>query len=204
MSKQDDAPRVHAETAEEWRAWLLEHGETEDCAWLVSWRRETGRPSVGYEESVVHALSVGWVDSTQKKLDDDRLMLYFARRKSGSVWSRPNKVRVERILREGLMTPAGARVIEEAKRTGSWNALDEVEDRIVPDDLAAALAAASPEAAGNWAAYSSSARGRMLTWISQAKRPETRERRVAETARFAAAGERFVDWPPPRTAAPPA
>ncbi len=195
MPRPEEAPRVHFESAEEWRAWLLANAESESSAWLVSWRRETGRPAIGYEDAVLHALSVGWVDSVQKRIDDERTMLYFARRKPGSMWSRPNKERVERLEREGLMTAAGRRAVEEARATGAWSALDEVQDLVVPDDLAAALA----EAAGateRWDSYPRSQRRVMLEWIAQAKRPETRERRVTETARFVATGERLTSWPP--------
>jgi uncharacterized protein YdeI (YjbR/CyaY-like superfamily) len=198
MPRPDEAPRVHFETPEEWRTWLLENAESESSVWLVSWRSETGRPAIGYEDAVLHALSVGWVDSTQKRIDDERTMLYFARRKPGSMWSRTNKVRVDQLERQGLMTAAGERAIEEAKSAGSWSTLDTVEDRVVPDDLAAALDA-FPGAHSNWEGYSSSARRMMLVWIAQAKRAETRSRRVAETARFVATGERFTEWPPPRT-----
>jgi uncharacterized protein YdeI (YjbR/CyaY-like superfamily) len=198
MPRAEEAPRVHVETPGEWRAWLLENAESESSVWLVSWRRETGRPAIGYEDAVLHALSVGWVDSTQKRIDDERTMLYFARRKPGSMWSRTNKVRVEQLEREGLMTAAGERAVEEAKQTGTWTALDDAQDLVVPEDLAAALASTSA-GGGKWDAYSRSARRVMLEWITHAKRPETRERRVLETARFVASGERITQWPPPRT-----
>ncbi len=194
MSRADEAALVHFETAQEWRAWLLAHAESEPSVWLVSWRRETGRPAIPYEDAVIHALSVGWVDSTQKRLDDERTMLYFAKRTPTSMWSRPNKERVERLERDGLMTEAGRRAVQEAKDSGRWSALDLVEDLVVPEDLAAALAAEGAEQ--KWDAYPGSQRRVMLQWVTQAKRPETRERRVVETARFVAAGERLTSWPP--------
>jgi uncharacterized protein YdeI (YjbR/CyaY-like superfamily) len=195
MARPDDAPRVHVERAEEWRAWLLEHAESEPAAWLVSWRSATGRPAVPYEDAVLHALSVGWVDSTQRRLDDERTMLYFARRKPGSMWSRSNKARVERLDREGLMTAAGERAVAEAKSRGTWNGLDEIEDLVVPEDLAAAFGAFSG-ARERWDAFTRSQRRAVLVWIGQAKRPETRARRVEETARLAAEGKRANEQPP--------
>ena len=134
-----DAPRVHVETRAQWRAWLEQHAESESSAWLVSWRAPTGRPAVPYEEAVTEALAFGWVDSTAKRLDDERTMLYFARRKKGSGWARPNKRRVAQLEESGLMTEAGRRVVVEAKADGSWKLLDEVEDLLVPAELAAAL-----------------------------------------------------------------
>ena len=139
MAGRDDAPRVHAETAEEWRDWLLANHATESGAWLVSWKSTTGRPSVGYVRSVEEALCVGWIDSSGRKLDDERSMLWFTRRKAGSGWARTNKERVVRLEAEGRMTPAGRAMIDAAKADGSWTLLDDVENLVVPDDLAAAF-----------------------------------------------------------------
>jgi uncharacterized protein YdeI (YjbR/CyaY-like superfamily) len=83
------------------------------------------------------------------------------------------------------MTDAGQRVVEAAKRDGSWEALDAVEDLRVPDDLALALAG-NPVAEANFQAFTASARKAALWWITSAKRPETRAKRVAETVRLAA------------------
>ncbi|MCW2806116.1 MAG: hypothetical protein JWQ93_71 [Marmoricola sp.] len=66
---------MQPETAEEWRAWLDEHHGSSPGVWLVSWRKHTGRPTVPYEEAVTEALAVGWVDSREQRLDDDRTML---------------------------------------------------------------------------------------------------------------------------------
>ena len=86
------------------------------------------------------------------------------------------------------MLPAGLAAIEEAKRNGSWTLLDDVENLVVPDDLAAALAAHSP-AREHWDAFSRSRRRALLEWITQAKRPETRTNRIAEAAENAARNE---------------
>jgi uncharacterized protein YdeI (YjbR/CyaY-like superfamily) len=92
------------------------------------------------------------------------------------------------------MLPAGLAAIEEAKQNGMWTLLDDVENLVVPDDLAAALAA-SPPARENWDAFSKSARRAMLEWTVQARRPETRERRIAAIADGARRGEKA--YPPP-------
>ena len=139
MAGRDDAPRVHAETVEEWRAWLLAHHDTESGAWLVSWKSPTGRPAVKYELAVEEALCVGWIDSAGRTLDDERRMLWFTRRKPGSGWARTNKERIVRLEADGRMTDAGRAVIDAAKADGSWTLLDDVENLVVPDDLAAAF-----------------------------------------------------------------
>ncbi len=191
----DDAPRVHLESRTQWRAWLAEHHNTERAAWLVSWRRPTGRPAVSYDDAVSEALAFGWVDSVQRRLDDERTMLYFARRKAGSGWSRPNKLRIAALQQDGLMTPAGQRVIDAAMADGSWTMLDDVEDLVVPADLAVALEAV-PGARDHWDRFPRSARRGILEWIVQAKRPATRARRIAGTAEHAGRGERANQWTP--------
>jgi uncharacterized protein YdeI (YjbR/CyaY-like superfamily) len=179
-----------------WRAWLAEHHGRTTGVWLVTWRAGSGGPRITYEESVEQALCFGWVDSKGRALDAERTMLWFAPRKARSGWSRPNKQRVARLLAEGLMTPAGLAVVEAAKADGSWTLLDAVEDLVVPDDLAAAFDA-HPPARAHWEAFPRSARRGILEWIVQARRPDTRARRVAETAEKAARNERANQWRPP-------
>lgn len=187
---------MHAETREKWREWLLAHHATETSAWLVSWKKATDRPAVSYDDAVSEALAVGWVDSVPRKLDDERTMLYFSRRKPSSAWSRPNKKRVEQLRAEGLMTEAGEDVIAEAQRRGTWSMLDDVENLVVPDDLAEALDA-HPRARENWDGFPPSARRGILEWIVQAKRPATRSKRVQETARLAEDNVRANQWRKP-------
>jgi uncharacterized protein YdeI (YjbR/CyaY-like superfamily) len=156
---------------------------------LVLWRKRSGRTGLTYDQAVEEALCFGWIDGRAAKLDDRRTMVRFTPRKRGSGWARSNKVRVERLLAEGRMVEAGLARIEEAKRDGSWTRLDAVEDLAVPDDLAAAFAG-HPGSRERWDSFPRSVRRAILDWIAQARRPETRTRRVGETARQAAMGER--------------
>jgi uncharacterized protein YdeI (YjbR/CyaY-like superfamily) len=180
---------VHIETIEQWRDWLAEHQQSNAGVWLVAWRRPTGRPAPPYEQQIEEALRVGWVDSTAKRLDDDRTMLYFARRRPGSEWARTNKDRIARLESAGRMLPAGQAVVDRARADGSWTSLDAVEDLIVPDDLAVALDS-HEGARSHWDSFPASARKQILWWIVQAKRPATRTARIEETARRASRGER--------------
>jgi uncharacterized protein YdeI (YjbR/CyaY-like superfamily) len=185
----EDYERVHAETRAEWRRWLAENHADAPGAWLVSWKRATGKPAVGYEESVEEALCFGWIDSVQRTVDEQRTRQLFSPRRPGSRWSSSNKQRVERLLAAGLMEPSGLAAVEAAKASGAWSALDDVENLVVPDDLAAAFAR-HPGAAEQWEGFPPSARRLILVWILDAKRPETRAKRIAETASEAAAGRR--------------
>ena len=101
----------------------------------------------------------------------------------------PNKVRIERLEHEGRLEPAGRTAVDAAKANGAWTLLDDAEDLVVPDDLAAALAAL-PGARASWDGFPPSGRKAILTWIVQAKRPETRARRVGQAAAQAARGVR--------------
>ena len=184
-----DDEQVQPGSLAEWRAWLAQNHDRGSGVWLVTWRAGSGGPRIGYEESVEQALCFGWVDSKGRSLDAERTMLWFAPRKRGSGWARTNKERIERLTAAGLMAPAGQAVIDAAKADGSWTLLDDVENLVVPDDLAAAFAA-HPPAREHWAAFPRSARRATLEWIAQAKRAETRTKRVAEAAEKAQANER--------------
>ena len=179
----------------EWREWLAQNHGRGAGVWLVTWRAGSSGPRISYVESVEQALCFGWVDSKGRSLDDERTMLWFAPRKRGSGWARTNKERVERLTAAGLMTSAGLAVIEAAKADGSWTLLDDVENLVVPDDLAAAFAA-DPPAREHWDAFPRSARRAILEWIATAKRAETRAKRVAEAATKAQVNERANEWRP--------
>lgn len=186
---------VHPLTVSEWRAWLEANHTRAEGVWLISYKRASGKPSMTYEEAVEEALAFGWVDSKANTLDDERSILWYAPRKAGSGWSRPNKERVDRLIADGRMTPAGLAKIEAAKADGSWTLLDGVENLEVPPDLAAEFAR-YPDARANWDAFPRSARRGILEWIVQAKRPETRAKRIAETARLAQDNVRANQWQP--------
>lgn len=182
-----EALHVHAETVTEWRAWLAAHHADADGVWLVMWRPQTRRPRVTYEQAIEEALCFGWIDSLSNPLDDERTRLWFTPRRVGSPWSRTNKERLARVEADGRMTDAGRAVVERAKQDGSFTYLDDVENLVVPDDLAAAL----EERAGaraHWDSFTPAARKVVLRWILDARRPATRAARIAETARLAEQG----------------
>jgi uncharacterized protein YdeI (YjbR/CyaY-like superfamily) len=188
MALPRESDRFHAETLPEWRAWLAVNHLSSKGVWLVSWKSGTGRPKIGYEPAVEEALAFGWVDSKGQSLDDERTMLYFTPRKANSPWSLTNKERIARLEASGRIADAGRGAVRAAKANGMWTILDDAQNLIVPDDLAAALAELSG-AQENWDGFTASARRAVLEWIVLARRPETRQKRIAETARRAALGE---------------
>ena len=96
-----DYPRLHAKTTAEWRRWLRDNHDKAQGVWLVAFKAATGKTRLTYEDSIPDALSYGWIDSLNKPLDDERTALLFTPRKPGSGWSRTNKVRISRLLKEG-------------------------------------------------------------------------------------------------------
>lgn len=189
----DRLARVEVRSLAEWRAWLEAHHGQAESVWAVTWK--TGRgPHVPYGDIRDEALCFGWIDSRPGKVDADRSMVLVSPRRGGGKWSAINKERVAALTAEGRMAPAGVAKVEAAKRDGTWEALDEAHALTVPDDLARALAG-HPPAAEQFAAFPPSARRGILEWIAAAKRADTRARRVEETARLAARGERANAWP---------
>ena len=193
MSETSPENSVHPMTRDAWRAWLQENHMQDEGVWFIRYKKAAGKPYVDYDASVEEALCFGWIDSLPRKLDEERTMLYFAPRKDGSNWSGPNKERVEKMIAAGKMTDVGMAKVEAAKADGSWDALNEVEALIAPDDLEAAFDT-YPNSRENFEAFPPSVRRGILEWILNAKRPATRAKRIDETARLAADNIRANQW----------
>ncbi len=185
--------RVEVVSRAEWRAWLEQNHLRNEGIWLVTYKKRCGEKHVPYEDVVEEALCFGWVDSLGRKLDDERSMLWLAPRRPGSKWSKPNKLRIEKLSTAGLMAPAGLAKVDAAKQDGAWNALDAVEALEIPPDLAEALDG-YPAARGYFEAFPPSVRRGILEWIASAKKSETRARRVEETAHLAEENIRANQW----------
>jgi uncharacterized protein YdeI (YjbR/CyaY-like superfamily) len=186
-------PQVEVTSREQWRDWLVANHESSGSIWLVTFKKASGQPTLSNDDIVEEALCFGWIDSVPRKLDEMRSMLLLSPRKAGSAWSAINKARAGRMIAAGLMQTAGLAVIAVAKADGNWTKLDAVEALVIPDDLSAALAQFS-DAAGHFATFPRSVRRGILEWIVQAKRPDTRAARIAETARLAAENRRANQW----------
>ncbi len=174
----------YASNLKAWREWLLTHHDQEKSVWLIIYHKDSKIPSVKYPEAVDEALCFGWIDSKPNKRDHESYYQFFSRRNAKSNWSRVNKEKVSRLLSANRLQPAGLEMIRLAKETGTWDALNNVENLIIPSDLSRELAS-YPNAATHFAAFPPSVRRGILEWIFNAKRPETRSKRIGETARLA-------------------
>jgi uncharacterized protein YdeI (YjbR/CyaY-like superfamily) len=170
-------------------AWIDEHGEESDGIWLKFAKKDSGVESVVYAEAVEIALSHGWIDGQAKRLDEHHYLQRFTPRRPRSKWSKINREKAERLIAEGRMRAGGLREIERAKEDGRWeDAYDSPSAATVPDDFQAALDA-EPAAAEFFASLGSTKRYSFLYRITDAKRPETRAKRIAEYVELLARGE---------------
>jgi uncharacterized protein YdeI (YjbR/CyaY-like superfamily) len=181
----DQAEAFNAVDRAEWRAWLERNHDRTPGVWLVIYKKGSDQPRITYEEAVEEALCFGWIDNKLNVIDEERFKLRFTPRRPKSLWSRSNKRRAQRLIGQGLMTPSGMERIEEAKQNGAWDLLEDVEDLFIPEDLESALLA-HPPADLNFKAFSDSTKKQILWWIKSAKLPETRRKRIEETAKLAA------------------
>ena len=184
---------THPKTRIEWRKWLEKNHSTSPGVWMIYYKKETGKREFNMADAVEEALCFGWIDSIAQKLDDERTMQKFAPRKSNSVWSKLNKQRIEKLIEQKLMNSAGLSKIEEAKKNGSWEALNSpdfhAENNSLPDDLEKVLLK-NKKALENFRAFPQGYRKRFLFWIDSAKTPETRAARIKQTFLMAVANKK--------------
>jgi uncharacterized protein YdeI (YjbR/CyaY-like superfamily) len=174
-----DHPTVQPRSREAWRAWLQTHHAKASGVWLRFAKKASGLPTVSYNDAVEEALCYGWIDGLMRPVDDTFYMQLFTPRKAKSTWAQSNKTRVARLIDQGLMTPAGLAAIEAAKACGSWDALSAAESLRVPPELRKAINA-NARAKKHWPEFSESKRRQFLFYLSAAKRPDTREKRIAQ------------------------
>lgn len=184
MESYNGIPAYYAKSRTQWRKWLQKNHAKADSVWLIIYKKESSTPSVYYKEAVEEALCFGWIDSKPNKRDNESYYQFFARRNPKSKWSKVNKLKVHDLMAKGLMMPAGLAAIEIAKQSGTWNALDGVEQEEVPKDLQQALNK-NKAALANFMAFPRSSKRIILEWILNAKKEETRTKRITETVQLA-------------------
>ena len=162
-----------------WRKWLHKNHQNSKGIYLIFYKIEHPIPSMRWEEAVRVALCYGWIDSTVKSLGDGKRRQYFCPRNAKSVWSKVNKDHLKELEAKGLIHDSGYESIKIAKENGSWTAMDNVENGVVPEDLQKAFTK-SKKAFENFQGFTRGQRKSYLYWLNQAKREETRQKRITE------------------------
>ncbi len=192
--------QVAIESVAELREWFATHHLSRGSVWLVTWKKDSGYPYVSYDDIVDQCLCFGWVDSLPRKLDKSRTMLRISPRSPKSNWSKVNKARVSRLIKAGLMAQRGLDVVEQAKKNGTWDFLDDVERLELPDDLCREFEQ-YPDSRRRFDRFPASSKRGILEWIKTAKTETTRRKRIVETA-SKAAKNRKANHPKGRDAGP--
>jgi len=175
----DIRQELYFENDIKWREWLSKNYDSSSGVYLIMYKVNSDTPSMRWEEAVRVALCYGWIDSTVKSLGNEKRRQLFTPRKAKSVWSKLNKAHIKDLVITDLMHISGLRKIECAKNDGSWVALDDVENLVIPEDLQLAFNSNSM-AHENYKKFSMSYKKGYLYWLHSGKRKATREKRITE------------------------
>jgi uncharacterized protein YdeI (YjbR/CyaY-like superfamily) len=189
MDGADGLPVLSFASGQEWRAWLAENHDTATGVWVSIAKKGSGIESVRYPEVLEHAICFGWIDGRRQRLNDLRFLQRFTPRRARSPWSRINRQKAEALIAAKRMMPAGHAEVERARADGRWErAYASQRDAVVPEDLQRELDA-RPAAAAAFRTLSAQNRYAILYRLDQAKRPETRARRLEAFLAMLEAGE---------------
>jgi uncharacterized protein YdeI (YjbR/CyaY-like superfamily) len=170
---------LYVTSRKEWRAWLTKHHQSETEVWLIYYKKHTGRPRIPYDHAVEEALCFGWIDSIAKRMDDEKFAQKFTPRRDDTNWSELNKQRVRKLIREGRMSKAGLAKIDLAMLDDEAQAKKGKGDVDIPRFVKQGLMA-NVKAWENFRNLAPSHRRNYIQWIMEAKKEETRERRLRE------------------------
>jgi len=183
--------QLYVTDRDKWHEWLSENHAAKAGVWLVFYKKETSRPTIAYEAAVEEAICFGWIDSIIKKMDAERYARKFTPRSDKSKWSPLNKKRANKMIRQGRMTEVGLAKIKTAKKTGLWDKDPRpLIPHEVPPEFAKALAR-NKKAKENFDKLAPSYRKHYIGWITVAKRPETKKRRIEESISLLEKGQKL-------------
>ncbi len=195
MESKNGVATYYAKDRQSWRNWLNENHSNEQSVWLIIYHKNSATPSVTYPESVDEALCFGWIDSKPNKRDHESYYQFFSKRNPRSNWSGVNKRKVQGLLEAGLITESGHEMIRMAKDSGTWDALNDVENLIIPKDMML-LFDENKIALDNWNNFPPSTQRGILEWIFNAKRAATRAKRIKDTVELATENIRANQYRP--------
>jgi uncharacterized protein YdeI (YjbR/CyaY-like superfamily) len=179
------------ESKKKWADWLAKQHETSSGVWLKLAKKDSGIPSVTYEEALDVALCYGWIDGQKKGFDDKYWLQKFTPRGPKSIWSKINTEKAEKLIASGEMKPAGLKAIEAARQDGRWEAAYASQKNMtVPEDFQAALGK-NKKAKAFFATLNSANRYAILWRIQTAKKAETRARHIQKFVDMLEKGEKL-------------
>jgi uncharacterized protein YdeI (YjbR/CyaY-like superfamily) len=161
----------------DWRSWLEENHSTSGGVWVALRKKFSKAIGVTYQEALDEALCYGWIDGVMRSRDDETFLLRFTPRRRGSIWSKRNRDRVVELIDEGLITEAGLRAVDDAKKLGRWDTAYSSKEVTIPADLLEALEG-KPLMYSEFMSSSDSMKLQWVYWLNDAKKPETRLRRI--------------------------
>ncbi len=180
MATKAELPILQFDSQADWASWLERHHESSQGAWLKLAKKASGITTVRHAEALEEALCYGWIDGQSAQFDESFYLIRFTPRRPRSKWSQINREKVERLIKEGRVRPAGLAQIEAAKEDGRWEAAyPPASAAVVPEDLQRALDE-NPKAKAFFETLKGANRYAILYRVHDAKRPETRARRIAE------------------------
>lgn len=186
-----DIPIILFEQPQDWADWLDERHTTSTGLWLQLAKKASGIQSITYDEALEVALCYGWIDGQKRSYDDATWLQKFTPRGRKSIWSKINREKVEKLIENGRMKPAGLKAVEAARQDGRWEAAyDSQSKATVPDDLQAELDK-NPEAKAFFATLNSQNRYAILHRLQTAKKAETRARRIQQFIEMLAKNEKL-------------
>lgn len=190
----NDRPELYFLKDVEWYEWLLTNFDKYPKGVdLIFHKIETGIPSMRWEEAVKVALCFGWIDSTVKGLGNGKRRQYFCPRNPKSTWSKLNKSYIQSLEKQSKIQESGWKMIHLAQKTGTWTAMDDVENGVIPEDLKIAFTKAN-KAYTNYLNFAPGYRKNYLSWLYGAKRQATRDTRIAEIIRLCDANIKSRDY----------
>jgi uncharacterized protein YdeI (YjbR/CyaY-like superfamily) len=165
-----------------WRQWLTKnHNKEEKGIWLIFYKKGADKPTLNYEDAIEEALCFGWIDSIIKKIDDEKYVRKFTPRNAGSKWSQLNKKRINKMIKQGLMTRAGLAKIQQAKKTGMWEKDGRASISFEMPKEFADVMLKNRKAKEFFEQLAPTYQKQFKGWINAAKTPETRKKRIVES-----------------------
>lgn len=180
----DDLEQVEIKSSKDLRLWLTKNHKFQGSVWLVTYKKVSIENYVSTNEVLDELIAFGWIDGTRRALDATRTMQLICQRKTRP-WAKSYKDRADKLIAEKRMHVSGLASVKEAKATGAWSEMDEVDSLVIPEDLLKALSRFD-EATKFFEAFPPSTKRNILRWIAKAKSPETRSKRLLLTAEHSA------------------